>query len=209
MCILKNMIGTKFNGSVVETRHGVDKWGQALWECLCSCGNKFTTTGGNIRSGNTKSCGCMKKSFIKEANTTHGDSNTRIYNIWCDMKRRCHSPANYSYEHYGARGISVCEEWGASYEVFKEWSENNGYADNLSIDRIDNDGNYTPDNCRWAGRKVQGRNKRDNRIVDYRGKRMTMAELIETVGMPESTVRYRIKKGIPLDLPRNFNRITK
>lgn len=203
------MIGTEFNGCVVVSRLGTDKWGQATWVCLCSCGKKFTTTGGNVRSGNTKSCGCKKKSLIKEANMTHGDSNTRLYNIWGDMRRRCHSPKNYSFENYGARGISVCVEWKNSYESFKGWSENNGYAVNLSIDRIDNDGNYLPNNCRWVDMKVQGRNKRDNRIVEYQGKSMTMSELIEEVGMPESTVRYRVKKGIPLDLPRNFNRLNK
>lgn len=209
MCRLKDMEGFEFNGCKVISRAGVDKWGQATWECLCECGNTFVATGGNIRSGNTNSCGCFKVTKTREINTTHGDSRTRLYNIWYGIKRRCYSPSHGSYKHYGKRGITMSEEWKSDYNSFKCWALSNGYEEDLTIDRIDNDGNYTASNCRWVDMKTQGRNRRGNRFIKYDGRDVTLAELIEMTGLPESTVRNRLAKGIPLNSPRYFNRKNK
>lgn len=209
MCVLKNMVGMEFNGCKVVSREGSDKWGQALWKCVCRCGKYFVSTGGNIRSGNTKSCGCYSIKRTKESNTTHGDSGTRLHNIWYGIIRRCTRPSNSMFDYYGGRGITVCNQWLNSYEEFKEWSISNGYADDLTIDRIDNDGGYTPNNCRWVTYKEQGLNKRNSRMVEFNGKVMNLSTVSEISGIAESTIRNRIKAGVPIDSPKYYNRKSK
>ena len=137
---------------------------QACWECLCDCGNTITTLGYCLRSGGTTSCGCYHKEVSGKVFRTHGLRNTKLYNVWCSMKERCHTPSNTSYKNYGARGIKVCDEW-LKFEPFYEWAISNGYSEGLSIDRIDVNGNYCPENCRWSTKEVQANNTRANHYV--------------------------------------------
>jgi len=127
---------------------------------------------------------------------THRESNTRLYNIWVNMKARCYRPTGRGYKDYGGRGIIMCDEWKNSYEAFRDWSKNNGYRDDLSIDRIDNDGNYEPNNCRWVDIYIQANNKRDNRFVTVDGETKTISQWSRIVGINKKTIQQRLDRGM-------------
>ena len=134
------------------------------WQCLCDCGETTIVRLAELRAGNTKSCGCLRVESGK-SNRTHGGKGTRLYRIWKGMRSRCLNPNATSFENYGGRGITVCEEWRQSFEAFQQWSLGNGYADELTIDRINNDGGYEPGNCRWATWSVQLKNRRKRKAA--------------------------------------------
>ena len=170
---------------------------QAKWECRCDCGNIKIVTGSKLRSGNTSSCGCLQKETLKkhaEKIAKHGMWNTRLYRIWRSMKSRCFNKNNSNYYKYGAKGITVCDEWKSSFEAFCCWSIENGYNDNLTIDRIDAFKGYHPDNCRWATLKQQANNKTNNRILTYKGESHTVSEWADILNINVSTIRNRLYK---------------
>jgi hypothetical protein len=142
----------------------------ARWFCECACGNFKVVAGRNLISGDAKSCGCIGKE--KEHHLTH----TRLYSIWKNMKSRCYLKTKREYHRYGGRGIQVCAEWKESFKLFAEWALIAGYKDSLTLDRKDNDGNYYPDNCRWATRKQQSNNMSSNHLVTWNGKTQSVAD---------------------------------
>lgn len=171
-----------------------------FWDFMCDCGEIVNASIASVRIGGQKSCGCLRSKVSKDVNLRHGDSRpgskyNRIYRIWSQMKRRCDLPTAVSYPNYGGRGISVCKEWSDDYVSFKNWSLENGYEDNLTIDRTNNDGNYEPDNCRWTTRTVQANNRSTNRIVEYEGKKYTLAELGRQTGTDPDSISYRLNLG--------------
>lgn len=161
------------------------------WECECDCGQQAVVRGCNLKSGASQSCGC--KRVLQPNRTIHGGKGTRLYTIWKSMKNRCENENEPSFVCYGARGIRVCEEWSC-FDSFRDWAMSNGYRDDLSIDRIDNDKGYYPDNCRWATLVEQANNKRNNHMLTFNGETHTMSQWAEITGISYQKLKDRINK---------------
>ena len=152
MSPIRNLKDMQFGRLMVICLHGRTKYGHVVWLVRCDCGNLTYVLSHSLLSGNTSSCGCLQKEKVAEtgkANYKHGEGKTRLYKIWEDMIARCHNPNRQSYRYYGGRGIKVCDEWRTDYLTFKRWSLAHGYSDSLTIDRVDNDGNYELNNCQF------------------------------------------------------------
>jgi hypothetical protein len=173
-----------------------------MWACQCACGKTVVTRGSRLKMGTAKSCGCdraltvisKREKGIKRVNT-HGLTDTKIYTIWSAMKRRCLNPNACNYKNYGGRGIEVCEEWIHDFKSFYDWSMINGYAQNLSIDRIDTNQGYSPLNCRWITLIEQASNKRSNRYITYNEITETLAGWSRITGIDSRVLGSRLKKG--------------
>ena len=147
-----------------------------MWKCRCECGNVIIARAENLHSGNTQSCGCYKSDLHRERMYKHGMSGSRLAHIFSAMKDRCYNKNNYEYDIYGGRGIAICDEWLSDSKSFYEWAINNGYSEELSIDRIDNNKGYSPNNCRWADWYTQANNVRSNIRLTCRGETHTLSE---------------------------------
>lgn len=190
-----DLTGQKFGRlSVLGFSHTTHKF-EAFWKCLCDCGKTVCVSAHHLRSNATKSCGCLQKERTSETHRKHGDSGGRLWNTWNHMKQRCSNPQNKAFSRYGGRGIKVCREWEESFEAFKDWALSNGYSEELTIDRIDTNGNYEPSNCRWATAKEQNNNKRNNVLVSYNDQTHTLQEWSEITGIPHETLRRRNIQG--------------
>lgn len=190
-CTYKNtfqdLTGNRYGKLTVLERVKTDKRG-TMWKCKCDCGNTTIVSSMNLKRGNTSSCGCLIHE-IPGGNTKHGMSGNRLYSIWASMKSRCNDINNHL---YGGKGITVCNEWN-NPEKFIEWSLNNGYRDGLSIDRINNDKGYYPENCRWVDATAQANNISRNVIIEYRGEYHTMAEWAKILKIDYKRLQRAIK----------------
>lgn len=186
MSTRKDMTGQKFGRLTVIKYVYSDKHHNAVWQCQCKCGNIVEVRGDMLRNGNTKSCGCLC--------TTHHKSNTRLYHTWQQAKDRCYNKNNKDYRDYGGRGIAVYDEWKDDFTAFYNWATENGYRDDLTLDRVDVNSNYTPDNCRWLTIKQQNRNKRNNKNYTINGETKCLAEWCEILNLKYNRIYNRIHK---------------
>lgn len=169
------------------------KSNRATWLCKCSCGTMIVVEGYSLRSGNTKSCGCLQKDKATVRLRTHGMSSSSLYITFNNMHRRCEDVRDKNFIQYGARGISVCSKW-SKFEDFYIWATANGYRKGLTIERIDNNGKYCPENCKWVNRKIQARNTRRNHFLTYNGITCCIAEWAEVTGICGDAIKDRITR---------------
>lgn len=189
-----DLTGRRFGRLLVIEFVGKDKNRNTLWLCKCDCGKETIVVRNSLNSGHTKSCGCYLRESTKKRSTKHDLCYTRIYLIWKLMKRRCLYADCKEYKHYGGRGIKICDEW-LDVASFYRWSISNGYREDLKLERIDNNGNYEPSNCRWATPKEQANNKRTNRVLTFNGKTQTIAQWADELHIKPSTLYNRIWLG--------------
>ena len=180
-------IGDKIGNLTVINFSHKDKWKKSYYVCLCDCGNIVVSRDTSLKFHKTHSCGCIKY-------TKHGMNRTRLYGIWCNMKSRCRNKNTPAYLRYGERGIAICDEWIEDFRNFLSWALENGYNDSLSIDRIDCDGDYNPQNCRWADNSVQSNNRRCNHYITIGDDTLSLSEWCKKLGKVYGTVRSRINK---------------
>lgn len=185
-----DLTGQRFNYLTVINYAGQRK-GRTYWRCRCECGNVIDVYSYSLKSGNTKACGCHKKDGWNNGRT-HGLSKTRQYRIWRNMKNRCENPNDKYYVNYGGRNISICSEWRESFKSFYDWAMENGYSDELTLDRIDNNGNYEPSNCRWVSRTQQMNNTRKNHFIELNGEKHTIAEWCRKLNISYNVLSSRI-----------------
>ena len=196
MSRIKNLIGQKFGRLTVIKRAGSDSNGRAKWLCKCSCENESVKIGKLLLNGHCKSCGCGEYENRVNNCTSHKLSNTRLYNIWSGMKQRCYYTRHISYHTYGGRGITVCDEWKNDFKTFYDWAITHGYRDDLSIDRIDVNGNYEPNNCRWATNAEQSRNVSNNVYVTLDGETRVIMDWCKILSIPYHKIYWQIQKGL-------------
>ena len=197
-----DLTGQKFGRLTVIGIADPETKGEHKWVCRCSCPehNIVCVRGINLRSGNTRSCGCLAhETCVKRGydSAKHGMTDTHIHNVWDCMKDRCFNPKKDGFQRYGGRGISVCDEWLGEhgFENFYQWAVTHGYDETLQIDRIDNDGNYCPENCRWVPAKINMRNRSVNHFIETPWGRMTIAEYVERIDGDYNLVYAQIMKG--------------
>lgn len=194
MSKFQDLTGQKFGRLTVIKRVENTKNKDTLWLCKCDCGGETITRITNLKNGNTKSCGCLNKEHLLKSITKHGLHNEKLYNTWKCIRQRCNNKNNPSYKNYGGRGITICNEWN-DFKNFYDWALNNGYKENLTIDRINNNKGYSPENCRWADKTTQSNNKRNNRNYTYNNETHTMGEWAKILNVNYWALRSRLDRG--------------
>ena len=199
----KDITGQRF-GRLTALRKHHSEWNKEkrisrnFWVFKCDCGKEKIIDKYSVLKGKTTSCGCFANEQRIKKNTKHGLFNTekRLYGCWQDMKNRCYNKNRKKYEIYGARGITVCDEWKNNFKCFYDWAKSNGYSDNLTLDRIDVNGNYCPENCRWATAKEQANNTRANHKITINGITKNLCEWLDLYKISSSSYQYRKRKGL-------------
>lgn len=196
---LKDMAGKRI-GILAVIQRAENRGKSVYWLCRCDCGVVKEMAASALRSGITVSCGCHRRKVAAEnarkLSLSHGKSRTLLYRVWQSFRDRCNNPGAQAYEHYGARGISVCPEW-EDFIAFEAWAFSSGYKAGLTLDRIDNDKGYGPENCRWATMAQQNNNKRTNHFLTHNGKTKTISEWSRETGLKIPTIHSRLRSGLP------------
>lgn len=196
----RDLTGQRFGRLVAEEKadRPINKNGKmrTRWKCRCDCGNECVVLTESLVGGRTTSCGCYRDECRKKNSYRHGLTKTRIYNIWSNMKARCYKKSEKCYFRYGGRGIKVCDEWKNDFVVFYEWAKTSGYKDDLTIERIDVNGNYCPENCCWIPANEQARNRRPTlKTTDKDGRERYVMDIAKEIGIPMNIVRGRLYDG--------------
>lgn len=200
----KDLTGQKFNRlTVLELHHkkqrydkkGIKNGFTYYYLCLCDCGNTKIVSKNSLITSRVQSCGCLAKETKSKIHLIHGKGKTKLYKIWKGIKQRCLNPNCPAYKSYGGRGITMYQEWQNDFMSFYDWAINNGYNDNLSIDRIDNNKGYSPNNCRWANSKIQNNNKRNNIKIIVNNETKTLVDLSKELQINYFTLYQRHRKG--------------
>lgn len=191
----KDLVGQRFGMLTVIAYVPKGDRKRTHWLCMCDCGRIKEIEGYPLTTGRIKTCGRHPKSGEENPRYKHGLTNCRIMKIWTHMKGRCYNSHSKAYKNYGGRGIKVCDEWLHDVKSFEEWSLSHGYAENLSIDRIDVNGDYTPENCRWTDKKTQCNNQRNNHYIIYKGEKLTIAQIAEKYNLNAHRIVCRISTG--------------
>jgi hypothetical protein len=187
-----DIVGQKFGMLTVVSEISVESGKRRRVSCVCDCGNKTNVIAITLMFGKTISCGCYKNKVLIERSTTHGKTGTREYRAWYSIKRRCNTSSYCNYKNYGGRGITVCDRWKDSFENF--YADMGDAPEGTSIDRIDNNGNYEPSNCRWATDKEQRRNMRTNHMITFSNKTQCVADWASELGISQSAIYSRLNK---------------
>lgn len=197
-----------FGRLTVVRREGTSAGGKAIWLCRCSCGEHSRVIGTHLRSGNTTSCGCLKRDVAQQLATRHGLSGSAEYRAWRSMRDRCENEHGTAWPYYGGRGITVCERWRNSVEAFCS-DMGPRPSPQHTVDRIDANGNYEPSNCRWATRSEQMNNIRNNRVVAFRGREQTLTQWARETCLNREVIRWRLRAGWSIERALSTPSITK
>lgn len=198
-CRFNNLDEKKY-GRLKVVGYAGRKKNKTWWWCKCDCGNLVKKRSDSIISNHAKSCGCYQLEVMKKKGLIHGatsfnSNRKKLYAVWNSIKQRCLNENNKAYKYYGGRGIAICKEWANDFALFEKWSMTNGYRQGLSIDRVDNNKGYSPQNCRWATIKTQLNNTRSNRILEYNGVKKTVAQWSREVNISNSIIVNRLNRG--------------
>ena len=198
-----DLTGKRFGRLIVLSPYGKTKHNCFIWMCKCDCGNYKPITSRCLITGSSLSCGCLSREIhnkiAKKLFTRHGLNNTKLNAVWKGMKKRCFNENSTEYINYGGRGITMCPEWSNDFETFYMWAISNGYQEGLSIDRIDNNGNYEPSNCRWITRQEQAYNRRSNKLLLYNGEYLPMKLIAKMENVDYDKFRYYITKNFSVE----------
>lgn len=188
-----DLVGKRFGRLVVEAFWGHDRFEKRLWLCRCDCGKAATPSGNRLLRGDTRSCGCLHDELASQRFTKHGGKHSQVYNVWCTMKGRCLNPTDPRYKYYGGRGITVCDRWKTDFAAFRD--DMGPRLRGMTLERKDNNGSYSPDNCIWATMKTQGRNTRRTKRYEHKGENLTLGEWSERTGIAVSALYFRINES--------------
>ena len=197
----KDLTGQKFGKLVANEKVINNKYGAAMWKCICDCGNNVIVKSGSLISGHTKSCGCLRAEILKATqknNITHGMTNTKIFRTYNSMKERCYRKNSISYSYYGGKGITICDEWlnkQNGFQNFYNWAMKNGYDKTLTIDRIDNNKGYSPNNCRWTTNIKQNNNRSNTIKLSHNGKTQTISEWAKDISISSVVIKSRLARN--------------
>lgn len=186
-----DLTGKRFGKLVVIEQSDLRKNNHIVWVCKCDCGNEYLVRGNSLRNGTTKHCGCDRHKYLQNSD----QNKIRLRGIWRGMKDRCYNRNHRQYKNWGGRGIGVCSDWLNNFESFYNWAISNSYNENLTLDRIDVDKNYGPDNCRWVTMKEQCSNKTNNVVLNFKGEIKTLPKWASQYNIPRRTLYSRLTSG--------------
>ena len=188
---MEDLTGRRF-GRLTVVGLAESTYAGRYWLCKCECGNEINVQGSNLRSGNVTSCKCYRKEMQSITQIKHNMCHTKLYKVYSGILNRC---KNKKWKYYHGKGITICNEWKNDFMAFYNWATLNGYKEGLSIDRIDNDGNYDPNNCKWSTVKEQQRNRSVNHVLEFQGENKCISEWAEILNIDKRTILSRIRAG--------------